>query len=39
MGAERVDGDLDTLSEHTGVRVVSNILKNRFNSVENSRSP
>ncbi len=39
MGAEMMDGDPDTLSEHTEVGVVSNLLKNRFTSVANSRPP
>ncbi len=40
MGAEMVViGDLDTLSEYTLVGVVSNLLKNRFSSVADSRSP
>ncbi len=30
-------GDLDTLSEHTGMGVVSILLKNRFSSVASSR--
>ncbi len=38
MGAEIIAGDPDTLSEHTGVGVVSNLLK-KFSSVANSRSP
>ncbi len=39
LGAEMMVEDPDTLSEHTGVGVVLNLLKNRFSSEENSRFP